>query len=206
MLRNYCHDRLSNVQLFFAKWDVTSCYWHLHPPWQCVRCVSWSLELCEWVICVCVCVSFLTNGDKKCRTNAYFDLSERLPSLDCCLSCRWGLEKKQFSCCLLLAPPAHCVLTLKPHYKNACVALHLKQVRCLIYNAAWCTNPPTHTVNTPALICSYLVTHRHLHIFANTFYDLCVCFLPAEKGLTTRTAQLKSAKAKHLVSLPGILL
>lgn len=157
-------------------------------------------------LCVCVCVSFLTNGDKKCRTNAYFDLSERLPSLDCCLSCRRGLEKKQFSCCLLLAPPAHCVLTLKPHYKNACVALHLKQVRCVIYNAAWCTNPPTHTVNTPALICSYLVTHRHLHIFANTFYDLRVCFLPAEKGLTTRTAQLKSVKAKHLVSSPGILL
>lgn len=34
---------------------------------------------------------------------------------------------------LLLAPLAHYVLTLKPHYKNACVALHLKQVDPVIY-------------------------------------------------------------------------
>lgn len=30
---------------------------------------------------------------------------------------------------MMLAPPAHCVLALKPHYQKASVALHSKQVQ-----------------------------------------------------------------------------
>lgn len=92
------------------------------------QCLSWStqLSLCEGFNQKCC-----TNVISTSRSDSRFPLLLLFPVTEA-LRRNW--------CCrrLLRAPQAHCVLTLKPHYKNTSMAPHPKHT--FNWETVWYTN------------------------------------------------------------------
>lgn len=146
----------------FNKRDVFFFAADICPCGDSVCCLSWSPQHGKWVVCV---FFFLTIADKKCRANAYFDLFRVTVSSPLrFLSQRLGQEslwEESVPLLHLLAPPAHYVLTLKPHYKNVCMALHLKQVDTVCDGTVWCAKPTHTNAYTHTRGSRYLFISRH---------------------------------------------